>query len=124
MAEVVIFVTASSEQEATKIGRLLVEKKLAACVNLMPGIRSIFEWEGKVSEGQECLMIIKSTTEVFDVLEAAIKAHHSYDVPEIIALPIVKGSAAYLAWVKEMTKLPLGSHKRESPLPKFYSQGG
>lgn len=109
MAEIAIFVTASSQEEATRIGHLLVEKKLAACVNLVPGIRSIFEWQGEVSEEQECLMVIKSTTEVFDLLEATVKAHHSYDVPEIIAMSIVKGSAEYLAWVKEMTKQPLGS---------------
>ncbi len=104
MAEVVVFVTVPSEKEGVFLGRTLVEQRLVACATLIPNVRSIFQWEGKISEERECLLVLKSRTEVYDALEAAVKAHHSYDVPEIIALPILQGSAEYLSWIREMTK--------------------
>ena len=104
--EIVVFVTASSEEEATKIGRVLVEAGLAACANILPGVRSIFRWEGKISEEAESLIILKSRGELFDALAATVKKHHSYRVPEIIALPIVRGAADYLAWIREATGRP------------------
>ncbi len=104
MAEVVVFVTVPSEKEGVFLGRTLVEQRLVACATLIPNVRSIFQWEGSISEEQECLLVLKSRTEVYDALEAAVKAHHSYDVPEIIALPILQGSAEYLSWIREMTK--------------------
>ena len=83
---------------------VLVSQKVAACVNILPRVQSVFEWEGKISRETECLMIIKSTGEAFSALEQSIKSHHSYSVPEIIAMPITLGSADYLAWIHEKVK--------------------
>lgn len=105
MSEIVVLVTASSEEEGIALGRILVEKKLAACVNMVSGIRSIFEWEGSVADEQECLLMIKTSTEVLSTLEATVKTHHSYDVPEIIALPITWGSKPYMNWIRETIEL-------------------
>ena len=104
MAEIVVLITAGSEDEARNISRILVGDKLAACVNIVPKVFSLFQWEGKVTEEHECLLIVKSVTEMFDSLVAKVKAVHSYSVPEIIALPIVKGSAEYLTWIRESTQ--------------------
>ncbi|MBI4400412.1 MAG: divalent-cation tolerance protein CutA [Nitrospirae bacterium] len=106
MAEIVVFVTTSSEEEAVRIGHALVEAELAACVNVLPRVRSIFRWEGKVTEEQEFMMVLKSRSDLFEVLTVTIKRLHSYSVPEIIALPIVKGSDEYLAWIRDSTRKP------------------
>ena len=99
----VVLVTASSEEEATTIGRTLVERKLAACANVLPGIRSIFRWKGKVTEEKEVLLLVKSRIESFDEIEKAVKGLHSYEVPEVIAIDVVKGSSDYLNWMIEST---------------------
>ena len=99
----VVFVTCGSEEESLKIAHALVEERLAACVNLVSPIRSIYRWEGKVWDEKEWLLIIKTQMLKFDDLEKRVKALHSYSVPEIIALPIIKGSSSYLNWLKEMT---------------------
>jgi periplasmic divalent cation tolerance protein len=104
MDEIVVLVTVGSEGEATKISRILVEKGLAACVNIIPGIRSIFQWEGKITEEQEFLLLAKTVEQAFDQLVLAVKANHSYSLPEIIALSIRQGSEEYLTWVRSMTK--------------------
>lgn len=101
--ELVVFVTASSEDEATRIGRALVEAGLAACVNVVPRIRSIFRWQGKVSDEPETLMIVKTRAACFDGLADMVKRHHSYSIPEVIALPIQRGTVDYLAWVRDVT---------------------
>jgi periplasmic divalent cation tolerance protein len=101
--EIVVFVTTSSEEEAARISRSLVETGLVACANILPRIRSIFRWEGKVAEEQEALIILKSRSQRFEELTSAIKKIHSYKVPEIIAIPIVQGSAEYLSWLRDMT---------------------
>jgi len=103
----VVLVTAASKQEAVRIGRALVKAELAACVNLLPGIRSIFRWEGKVSEEREVLLIGKSRSDLFGRLAAEVKRLHSYKVPEVIAFPIVYGAADYLAWIEKSTRKPL-----------------
>lgn len=102
--EVVILITASSETEAEKIGRALVEERLAACVNVVSGVRSIFFWEGKVQDEREMLMLIKSRLPLVSKIVSRVKDLHSYKVPEIIALPVVAGSKEYLDWVGDMTK--------------------
>ena len=102
-SEVVVFVTASSNEEAEKLGRMIVESRLAACANLVSGVRSIFRWDNQVSVENECLMIIKTTQERYSELETVIRQHHSYAVPEIIALPVVAGSATYLDWIRSET---------------------
>lgn len=102
--EIITLITAASEEEAVKIGEALVEGKLAACVNLLPGIRSIFFWQGEICRENEVLMVIKTRADLFDALVVAAKGLHSYSVPEIIALPIVKGSEDYLRWIRESTR--------------------
>lgn len=94
-----MFVTASSADEAERIGQVVVDSRLAACANILQGVRSIFRWDNKVNVESECLIIMKSTLDRFSDLEAAIRQHHSYSVPEIIALPIIAGSIPYLEWI-------------------------
>ncbi len=101
---VVVLVTAGNRQEAELIGRALVEKKLAACCNIVGPIASIFYWEGKLCEEQELLLVIKSVKERFDEIVTTVKQLHSYTTPEIIALPIVAGASDYLNWVAAETK--------------------
>lgn len=100
---IVVFVTAPSEDDAAVIARALVEQKLAACVNIVRNIRSIYSWQGKIEDDAEVLMIVKTQTKHFDALSEKVKELHSYDVPEIIALPILKGSDDYLEWIKAST---------------------
>ena len=104
MDAIVVLVTTSSEEEATRLGKLLVEQQLVACVNILPKMKSIFRWEGQVSEEEECLMILKTRMSIFKALENTIIAQHSYEVPEIIALPIGAGLQPYLSWVSDMTR--------------------
>ena len=99
----VVLVTCGTEEEAAKIARALVEERLAACVNLLAPVRSIYRWEGKVCDEKEWLLVIKTRAERFRELEEKVKALHSYSVPEIISLPIVRGSMPYLHWVEEMS---------------------
>ena len=103
---IVVLVTASTEEEAMTLGKMLVNQRLIACVNILPRLKSIFQWEGKVAEEEECLMILKTVKPQYKALEKFIMSHHSYDVPEIIALPVVNGSESYLSWVHEMTRKP------------------
>jgi len=100
----VVFITASSDKEAEKIASVLVEKKLVACVNIFPGIQSLFWWEGNLCREQEVFMMAKTRVALFPQLRDEVKKLHSYKVPEIILLPIAEGSADYLAWIEEVTK--------------------
>ena len=95
----VALVTAGSDEEAARIARALVEERLAACVNIIPGVRSIYRWQGKVEDDREVLMVIKTNAESLDKLEERVRALHSYEVPEIIALRIDRGSEPYLDWL-------------------------
>ena len=103
MNEIVVFITASSEDEAVKIARALVEARLAGCVNIIKNVRSIYSWQGKIEDEKEVLMIAKTRQKLFNALVKKVKELHSYTVPEIIAMPIVEGSADYLKWLKEAT---------------------
>ena len=100
----VVLVTCGSEEEALKIALSLVEERLAACVNLVSPIRSIYRWEGKIWDEKEWLLIIKTQKNRFEELEKAVKSIHSYSVPEIIGIPIIEGASSYLEWLKEMTR--------------------
>ena len=99
----VILVTAVNQEEAVKIGEGMVNAKLAACANIIPGIHSIYRWKGKVVKAQEVLLILKSTKLRYRALEKAIKAMHTYETPEIIALPVKDGLDQYIGWVCSQT---------------------
>ncbi|MGP0628384.1 divalent-cation tolerance protein CutA [Nitrospina sp. 32_T5] len=98
---VVVYVTAGSEDEAEKLANGLVTEKLAFCVNVIPSIKSYYYWDGKMNVDPEVLMIIKTRRDRFDDLEKWVCANHSYDVPEVIALPIVKGLKPYLQGIDD-----------------------
>ena len=103
MDEIIVFITASSEEEAAKIARALVKARLAGCVNIIKNIRSIYSWQGKIEDEPEVLMIVKTQKSLFDSLTKKVGELHSYTVPEIIVLPIVEGSKDYLKWLREAT---------------------
>lgn len=96
------FIMASGE-EAEKIAKLLVEKKLAACVNIIPKVKSIYRWEGRICNESESLLIAKTKTLLVHELIKEVKEHHSYKVPEIISIPINDGNPDYLDWLKSET---------------------
>jgi periplasmic divalent cation tolerance protein len=104
LEHIVILVTTASSDEARSIGNALVQQGLAACVNVLPGISSLFVWEGKTDRADEVLLIIKSKSDVFEEVVSLVKKMHSYEVPEIIALPIVAGYRPYLDWITEAVK--------------------
>ena len=103
-AALIVFITAADEKEAEKIAERLLAERLAACVNIVGVARSRYWWEGKLEESRETLLIAKTTPACLDGLTAAVKAVHSYQVPEIIAVPIVGGSADYLKWIADEVK--------------------
>jgi len=101
---IAVLVTCGSEEEALKIAKALVDEHLAACVNIVSPIRSIYRWEGKIWDEKEWLLIIKTQKYRFPEVEKKVKFLHSYSVPEIICLPIVDGATSYLNWIKESTE--------------------
>ncbi len=101
---VVVLITASNEDEAAKMANNLVVSRLAACVNIIRNIRSIYRWQGKIEDEGEVLMLVKTRKEHFRDLEKRVREIHSYTVPEIIALPIIEGFEGYLGWLKEETE--------------------
>ncbi|MCL5742517.1 MAG: divalent-cation tolerance protein CutA [Acidobacteria bacterium] len=98
--KIVVLSTCGSAEEAEKIARGLVESRLAACVNVVPGLRSVYRWQGAVESASECLLLIKSSRGLLESLRAELEKLHSYEVPEILALPVVAGSANYLNWLE------------------------
>jgi periplasmic divalent cation tolerance protein len=96
-----VLTTVASEEEAGKIAELLVERKLAACVQVVGPVVSRYRWEGEVEEGREWQCLAKTTWAAYEAVEATIREVHSYEEPEIIAIPIVAGSPGYLAWIDE-----------------------
>lgn len=97
--KIVVLSACTNRAEAEKIAAALVEKRLSACVNLIPSVQSIYRWRGGVERSDEVLMVIKSSRELFDRLRGELLKMHSYEVPEIVALPIVDGSEGYLEWM-------------------------
>jgi periplasmic divalent cation tolerance protein len=100
---IVVFITTSSYEEARKIASALVDQRKAACVNIVPKVSSLFRWKGKIEDVEESLMVVKTRAELFPDIVSTVKSIHSYEVPEIIALPIVEGNPDYLSWLKEET---------------------
>ncbi len=95
----VVFITVPNEEEAVRIANTLVNENLGKCVNLIRDIRSIYQWEGRIEDEKELLLIVKTKKGIFKKLSERVKELHSYSVPEIIALPIVEGSKEYLNWL-------------------------
>jgi periplasmic divalent cation tolerance protein len=101
---IVVMSTVSSRHEAGRIGEELTNRKLAACVNVISGVTSYYRWEGTPQVGEELVLLIKTRSSNYEKVERVIKELHSYDLPEIVALPIVTGDEPYLKWIDERTK--------------------
>ncbi|MCK5653605.1 MAG: divalent-cation tolerance protein CutA [Dehalococcoidia bacterium] len=101
---VVVFITATTAEEAQKIANILVSERKAACVNIVPQVYSRFWWQGKIDSADEALLIVKTKAARLDELIGLVKENHSYEVPEIVALPIVGGNPDYLQWLDDETK--------------------
>ncbi len=97
--KIVVLTTCESEEQAQTLARHLIEQRLAACVNILPGARSIYRWKDKIEDSAEFVLVVKSRRDVFGKLRDAIAHLHSYEIPEVIALPVVDGSDAYLGWM-------------------------
>jgi periplasmic divalent cation tolerance protein len=97
--KILVLSTCSSEEQASQLARHFVERRLAACVNIIPGVRSVYRWKDKIEDDAEWLLVIKSRRGAFPALREELAKVHTYEVPEAIALPIVDGSEAYLAWL-------------------------
>lgn len=98
--KIVVLSTCATEEEAEKLARVLVEARVAACVTMVPGVRSVYRWQGAIESAAECLLIIKSSRQLFEPLRMALEEAHVYDVPELLAVPVVEGSANYLNWLE------------------------
>jgi periplasmic divalent cation tolerance protein len=97
--KIVVFNTCASAGESERLARALVDARLAACVTVISPVRSFYRWNGAVTDAMEWLLVIKTSRTLFDRLRAALEAAHSYELPEILALPVVEGSANYLSWI-------------------------
>jgi len=102
--KIVIFVTTSTEEEARRIAELLLDRRKAACVNIVPKVDSLFWWQGKLDSAQESLLIIKTKASLLPEVVSLVKGIHSYEVPEIIAMPIIGGNEDYLKWIHSEVK--------------------
>jgi periplasmic divalent cation tolerance protein len=102
--KIVVYCTCANAEEAGRIAHLLVEERLAACVSIVPEVKSVYRWKGAVETASEWLLAIKSSRERFDALRAAIEKAHSYEVPEVVAVPVVDGSPNYLNWIEGSLK--------------------
>ena len=106
--KIVVLCTCGKEEEAGKLAHFLVEARLAACVNIIPRVRSIYHWSGNVEESEEWLLIIKSSRSLFGELRLAVERIHSYEVPELLELSVVDGAPNYLGWLDASLKRPDG----------------
>jgi periplasmic divalent cation tolerance protein len=101
---IIVFMTASNGEEAARLADMLVGAHLAACVQILPEMESVYRWQGKIERAPEILLLAKTTKSKFEELEREVRALHSYDTPEIIAVPVVAGSASYVDWLIQSTK--------------------
>ena len=99
----VVLVTTTTREEAEKIAQLLLDRRKVACVNIVPGVHSVFRWQGKLDSAQECLLIAKTRISLVPQVVDLVRGAHSYTVPEIIALPVVAGNQDYLEWIDQET---------------------
>src|SRR5579871_2925970 len=99
--KIVVFSTCATEEEGARIGRALVESRVAACVTIVAGARSLYRWQGAIESAAECLLVIKSSRGLFDRLQAALAEVHPYDTPEVIALPVIDGASKYMRWLED-----------------------
>ena len=97
---IVVYSSCGSSEEAGRLAHRLLQARLAACVNVITQIRSYYWWKGKIEEAPECLLIVKTSRDKFDQLRLVLEAAHSYELPEVIALPVIDGSPNYLAWLE------------------------
>lgn len=104
---VTVFCTCATPEEAETIGRAVVERRFAACVNIIREVQSIYRWQEDIETAREHLLVIKTTADRFAVLRDCIAELHSYEVPEIIALPVIQGSERYLEWIRTSVEAPL-----------------
>jgi periplasmic divalent cation tolerance protein len=105
-AIVVVYATCASVDEAKMIGASLVEARLAACVNILPGMTSLYQWQGRVEEGYETVLVIKTRASLSQAVIAHVKARHSYTNPALLVLPVISGSPDFLRWIAEETRVP------------------
>jgi len=98
--KIVVLSTCATEEEAAKLARVLVEARVAACVTMVPGARSVYRWQGAIESAPECLLIIKSSQQLFEALRTTLEKAHAYDLPELLALPVVEGAANYMHWLE------------------------
>ena len=98
--KVVAYTTCDDPEEAEKLARRLIDQRLAACVSVVPAVKSYYRWKGEVESDDEILLIIKTSRDLVDALRQQLEEHHSYDLPELIVMPIVDGSPNYLAWLE------------------------
>lgn len=109
----IVFITTSNRREAVRIAEAAVGKQLAACANLVPSITSIFRWKGRVQRSRETLLMLKTSARRYPALEKLVHSMHSYEVPEIIAVPVEHGLRPYLGWIRSetsMDRVPIATH--------------
>jgi len=105
MKEMAVFITSGSEEEAKRLARVLVEEKLAACVNILPIVESLYWWKDKIESSKEWMLVVKTQGKMVNRVVKRVKEIHSYEVPEVIALPIVQGNKDYLQWISDTLTL-------------------
>jgi len=111
MKESVVFITSGSDEEAKRLARVLVEEKLAACVNIISGVDSLYWWKGRIESSREWMLVVKTQGKMVKKVVKRVKEIHSYEVPEVIALPIVEGNRDYLQWISDV--LAFGKRRRD-----------
>ncbi len=99
--KILVLSTCGTAEEAERRGRQLIAKRLAACVNIIPGAKSIYRWQGEIEDAPETLLLIKSRRSLFDAVRMELEKSHSYEVPEVVAVAIVEGSLGYLSWLEK-----------------------
>jgi periplasmic divalent cation tolerance protein len=104
MSAIFVYVTVPSAADAKKIAEAVIQDRLAACANILPGMHSIYHWEGKIEQAEECVVLFKTRATLFQALEACVKEMHKYTNPCVVALPVTQGSAPYLEWLMAETK--------------------